>query len=372
MNARIPAEVFAPGEFLKEELEAREWTQRELADILERPARLISELIAGKRAITPETARGLGAAFGTSAEYWMNLESQYQLSKVKIENDHVERKAALYSKFPVREMLKRGWIRSSENLTVLEQRFCEFFGIDNLTAQPTLSHRAKKTHPNLEITPVQLAWLFRVRALATQQKIPKYSREHLVAALEKLATLTLAPEEVRHVPRILAEAGVRLVFVEPINGAKLDGACFWIADDAPVIGMTLRFDRIDNFWFVLRHEIEHVLREDGKNEDIAVIDSDVGDAKEDQQECEIVANNAGKEFCVPKGELDNFIARVQPYFSEQKVLGFALRINVHPGLVVGQLQRSLDRHDFLRKHQVKIRHHLLPSADADGWGSFSE
>jgi HTH-type transcriptional regulator / antitoxin HigA len=372
MNARVPAEVFAPGEFLKEELEAREWTQQELADILERPARLISELIAGKRAITPETARGLSAAFGTSAEYWMNLESQYQLSKVKIENDHVERKAALYSKFPVREMLRRGWIRSSENLTVLEQRFCEFFGIDNLAAQPTLSHHAKKTHPDLNVTPLQLAWLFRVRTLAAQQKINTYSREHLVTALKKLAALKLAPEEVRHVPRIMAEAGIRLVFVEPLNGTKLDGACFWLTDDAPVIGMTLRFDRIDNFWFVLRHEMEHVLREDGKTEGIAVIDSDVGNNQENLQECEALANNAGAEFCVPKDDLDNFIARVQPYFSEQKVLGFSHRINVHPGLVVGQLQRRLDRHDLLRKHQVKIRHHLLPSADADGWGSFSE
>ena len=81
MNSRVPAEVFAPGEYLREELEARGWSQQELADILDRPPRLVNELIAGKRAITPETARGLSDAFGTSAEYWMNLESQYQLSQ---------------------------------------------------------------------------------------------------------------------------------------------------------------------------------------------------------------------------------------------------------------------------------------------------
>jgi HTH-type transcriptional regulator/antitoxin HigA len=71
-------------------------------------------------------------------------------------------------------------------------------------------------------------------------------------------------------------------------------------------------------------------------------------------------------------ELEDFIARVQPYFSEEKILRFAQRIKVHPGLVVGQLQRKLGRHDFLRKHQVKVRAFVLPSADADGWGSFSE
>lgn len=372
MNARMPAEVFPPGEFLREELEAREWSQQELADILDRPPRLISELIAGKRAITPETARGLAEAFGTSAEYWMNLESQYQLSKLKVANNHVARKARLYSKFPVREMLRRGWVRASENIDVLEQRFCEFFDIPNLEAQPALRHNAKKTHPAMDVMPLQLAWLFRVRAMATQQILPDYSKDKLIAAVEKLKALLLAPEETRHVPRIMAEAGVRLAFVEPMPGSKIDGACFWLSDTKPVIGMTLRFDRIDNFWFVLRHEIEHILREDGKIDDKPVVDTDLGDEADGLPECEIHANKAGADFCVPVEQLDNFIARVQPYFSEQKVLLFAQRINVHPGLVVGQLQRKLNRHDFLRKHQVRVRASILPSADVDGWGSFSE
>src|SRR5262245_28749675 len=74
MSERIPAEVFPPGEFIKEELEAREWTQADLAEILGRPPRLVSEIINGKRAISPETAKGLGEAFGTGAQFWMNLE----------------------------------------------------------------------------------------------------------------------------------------------------------------------------------------------------------------------------------------------------------------------------------------------------------
>ena len=372
MNARVPAEVFPPGEFLREELEAREWSQQALADILDRPPRLISELIAGKRAITPETAKGLAEAFGTSPEYWMNLESQYQLSKVKLPNNNVARKGRLYEKFPVREMLRRGWVRASENIDVLEQRFCAFFSIPDMSVEPQLCHSAKKTDARLDASPLQLAWLFRVQAMASQQVVQGYSRAKLLAAVERLKTLTLSPEEVRHVPRILAEAGVRLVIVEPMAGSKMDGACFWLDGNKPVIGMTLRFDRIDNFWFVLRHEIEHVLREDGKAKNHAVIDTDVGEDKADLPECERLANAAGAEFCVASAELESFIARVQPYFSEEKVLRFAQQLGVHPGLVVGQLQRKLGRHDFLRKHQVKVRALVLPSADVDGWGSFSE
>lgn len=372
MSARMPVEVFPPGEFLREELEARGWSQQELADILGRPPRLISELISGKRAVTPETARGLADAFGTSAEFWMNLESQYQLSKVTSVDNQVARKARLYGKFPVRDMLRRRWVHASENIDVLEQRFCEFFNIPTPEAEPVLTHYAKKTHECMDVTPLQLAWLFRVRSMAERQIVPAYSPAKLRLAVERLSTLLLAPEETRHVPQILSEAGVRLVFVEPIAGSKLDGACFWLSDQKPVIGMTLRFDRIDNFWFVLRHEIEHVLQGDGRGEDGPVIDADVGSDDGSISDSERLANSAGAEFCVPSTQLENFIARVQPYFSEQKVLAFAQRIQVHPGLVVGQLQRKLNRHDFLRKHQVKVRSHLLTAADFDGWGSFSD
>ena len=132
MANRTPAEVFPPGDFIAEELEARGWSQIEFADILGRPARLVSKLIAGKRAITPETARGLGAAFGTGPEFWMNLERDYQLSRAVHDDTAVQRRSHLYSKAPVKEMVKRGWILHSDNIDVLEKRVKDFLEIENL------------------------------------------------------------------------------------------------------------------------------------------------------------------------------------------------------------------------------------------------
>jgi HTH-type transcriptional regulator / antitoxin HigA len=88
------AEVFAPGEFIREELEARGWTQSDLARILGRPLAAVNQIIQGKRAITPRTARELAAAFGTSAEMWLNLETAYRLS-LEGEADPKIRKRAL-------------------------------------------------------------------------------------------------------------------------------------------------------------------------------------------------------------------------------------------------------------------------------------
>lgn len=362
------AEVFSPGDFLSEELEARGWTQLELAEIMGRPTTLISGIVKGKKQITPDTAIQLGDAFGTGAELWMNLDSQYQLSKVKIINNSVTRKAKLYGKFPVREMIKRGWIEATDNIEILEQQFMKFFNISDLDAKPELSHAAKKTNVFDDLTPHQLAWLYRAKMLATTQITKKYDQNALKAALPKLNALLSAPEEIRHVAKILMECGVKYVIVEAFSGSKIDGACFWLNNNQPVIALSLRLDRIDNFWFVLRHEIEHVLQGHGKdNGFILDLDSDISNQNTVNDE-EVIANTAAADFCVPKAELDNFYNRIYPLFSEQKVKLFSQRLGIHVGIVVGQLQRRLNRYDYLRAHQVKIRMYATSGALTDGWG----
>ena len=363
------AETFPPGEFLKEELEARNWNQTELAEIIGRPVKLVNELVLGKRAITPETAVQLGEALGTSPELWMNLESQYQLSKVAPSNKVVSRKAKLYEKFPVREMIKRGWIGATDSIDVLEQQFLRYFAIQSLDEGLSIpSHRAKKSSET--VSALQLAWLICARKLAAKVVVPCYRADALRGALPRLHALMSAPEEARHVTRILNESGVRFVVVEALPASKIDGACFWLDGGQPAIAMSARLDRIDNFWFVLRHEIEHVLCEHGKQETM-IFDEDISDQPfDDQVEEERVANAAASDYGVSKAELENYIARVQPYyFTEQKIVNFAARIGVHPGIVVGRLQRRLGEWKYLRPHLVKIRNFVIQAAPHDGWGN---
>jgi len=362
------AEIFPPGEFLREELEARNWSQTELAEIMGRPVRLINEIIAGKKAITPETAIQLGESLGTGAEVWMNLESQYQLSKVRMADNLIARRADLYNRFPVREMTKRGWITASKSIEVLEQQFLEFFDITRLDQPLTFSHAARKTDAEAAPTALQLAWLRRARQVASELVNGAYDEGALRSALPRLSALRTAPEETRHVARVLDECGVRFVIVEPIAGTKIDGACFWLAEDRPVVAMTLRLDRIDNFWFVLRHELEHVLQRHGRDRGY-ILDQEIDSEPSDQiSEEEKVANKEAAQFCVDQAEMSGFVARVAPFFKEERVLQFAQRLNIHPGLVVGQLQRRLRRFDLFRKHQVKVRSFVTSSARTDGWG----
>jgi HTH-type transcriptional regulator/antitoxin HigA len=371
MPTRVPAEVFPPGEFIREELDARGWTQGDLAQIMDRPLRLINELVAGKKQVTPETARGLSRAFGDGDPlYWMNLDAAYRLRQLEPDEDvSVDRRAKLYSKFPVRELMKRKWIEPSKNLDVVEHRVCRFFRIKNVDERPVFAHAAKAVQYD-ERTALQWAWLFRAKELAEGTDSSPYSERKLREALAKLRSLLVAPEEIRQVSRILAEVGVRFVVVEFLPGAKIDGAAFWL-NDTPVIALSIRFDRLDNFWFVLRHEIEHVLNRDGDG--LVTIDVELTEQLQRKNALlpeEIKANTAAAEFLIPKSELDSFITRVRPLYSEQRILLFAKRIGVHPGLVVGQLQfRDEVPYTHFHKHLMKIREIVTQTSVTDGWGT---
>jgi HTH-type transcriptional regulator/antitoxin HigA len=134
--------------------------------------------------------------------------------------------------------------------------------------------------------------------------------------------------------------------------------------------MTLRFDRIDNFWFVLRHELEHVIQKHGQAAvmlDIELEGERAGTGKDIPEE-ERIANEAAAEFCTPQKQLKHFIQVKSPFFAERDIRGFAATYKIHPGIVAGQLQHKTKRYELFRNHLVKIRSVVTPNAMVDGWG----
>ena len=98
-----------PGEFIRDEIEAREWSQRDLAYILGTPEQAVNMIISGKRGISPEMAKALGDAFDVSAEYFANLQKAYEMSNARAPDPGVARRAHLQNIYPIREMIRRGW-----------------------------------------------------------------------------------------------------------------------------------------------------------------------------------------------------------------------------------------------------------------------
>jgi HTH-type transcriptional regulator/antitoxin HigA len=354
-------DVPPPGHFIREEIEARDWTQRDLAYILDMTESDVSSIIRGKRGITADMAKALGKAFDVPPEFFSNLQNAYDLSRARDPSPNVERRARLQSVFPVREMIKRGWLTDAP-APILEAELARFFDVEKVDDVPQLSHAAKKSSYE-NVTPAQLAWLFRVRQLAKEMIVPAYSEKALRKQLLRLRQCMLDPVDTRHVPQIMAECGVRFVIVEALPNSKIDGVCFWLGP-SPVIGMSLRLDRIDNFWFVLRHEIEHVLQKHGRKHEIVDAELEGPNAATEGDHLppeELAANRAASDFCVPKEEMDSFIDRKNPFFSQRDLLGFARVIQVHPGIVAGQLRRRTERWDLFtrfRSLSTSLRHWL--------------
>ncbi|OXE35592.1 MAG: addiction module antidote protein [Phenylobacterium zucineum] len=363
MTNRVPAEVFPPGEFLRDALEDRGWNQTEFSEIIGRPPRVVNEIIAAKRSVTPETAQEFAAALGTSAQYWLNLESAYQLSKVLPADERIARVAALRERFPVRQMIQRGWIAQSNDNTEVAASVLRFFELKTLDDPIVFSHAARARR--VERSELQWAWIFRVKQLAAAFKVPRFSAERLLAAMTDLERLMTEPEEIRHVPKILAECGVRLIVVEPIPGSEIQGVCFWL-EGQPVVGLTLKGDYIDRFWFNLRHELEHVLNGDGQDDPITDEFNESSGGERDP--CEVAADAAAAEFCVPQAQLNNFVARHDPAYSHLNFLGFSRLMRRHPGIVAGQLQRKINRPELFKKYQVRVRPIIAAAALTDGYG----
>lgn len=370
MDNLIPAVVFPPGDYLLEILNDRGWSQVDFAEILGRSTKFVNEIIKAKTSITPTTAKEIAAATETNAMFWLNLETAYRLHHEQEQpSPRIARHAMLRQKYPVREMVLRRWIQNSSDPVVLEGQVKSFFGINDLDEEPRLMHAAKKTGYPEDLGGAQRAWLFRVKQIASAMTVKPYSERALRDALPSLQALLSTAEGIQRVPKTLSDCGIRFVIVEHVPSSKIDGVCFWLGESAnePVIGMSLRLDRIDNFWFVLRHEIEHVLNKDGR--EVAAVDRDTAEATPtDVSQEEQRANVAAAEFCVPPDHMADFVLRHKPIFSEQMVLNFAQRMSVHPGLVVGQIQRRTGDYRLFKKHQVSVRPIIASVAMTDGYG----
>lgn len=372
------SEYKTPGQLIEALLAERGWSQRTLALVIGKGDAAINKIIAGKQSLDADTALLLEEVFAVPASDFLALQHSYDLGVARLSSrpDPARaNRAHLFGGLPISEMAKRGWLGAvnSKNVAEVESALAAFFGVASANEIEILPHAARKTEVNTEPSPAQLAWLYRVRAMASEMIVPRFSQKALDAAIRELKSLLVSAENVRKVPRILADAGIRFVVVETLPAAKIDGVCFWLDDHSPVIGMTLRHDRNDNFWFVLRHELEHVRLGHGKTEMIldAELDGERAGTGPDVPEEERLANDAAANFCIVQTQMQAFIDRKAPLFSERDMIGFARSLGVHPGIVAGQLQHRTGRYERFRQHLAKIRSHILPTSYVDGWGNIA-
>ncbi len=354
----------SPGEFMKSLLEQKNLGYEDLAIITGRSRLSIIDIATGRTKITPETAKILESALNIPANEWLRRDAEYRLSLLNHDTSEVQRRSAIFEAAPVREMQRRGWIPITDDIDQLEAELKVFYETEDLKKTTLFDAVYKRTLTKPELNRAERAWLFRARQLAKVLPAAKFQPEKLDDAVKEMRRVAAYSKEVHRVARILANCGVRFLVIEPLVGTKIDGAAFWLDEQSPVIAVSIRFDNLGSFWFTLFHEISHI-----RHRDALSLDSELDSNNESTDEVEHRANLEAAGALIDPVELNSFISRVRPLYSKDKIVQFANRIKMHPGIIVGQLQKRGEIPYSQHKQLIpKVRDTAIETALTDGYG----
>ncbi|MEI7620752.1 MAG: HigA family addiction module antitoxin [Candidatus Falkowbacteria bacterium] len=342
-----------PGETLSELLDERSMTQAELADRIGRPYKTINEIIKGKTGITPETAIQFERVFGVPANFWLNLENNYQLALIRANFEkNIQTEFEVAKKYPYKEMVRLGWVSVENNMEKIVQGLLDFFGVTSLKniieknifvgVQYRIS--VKKEYSKEAI----IAWLRKGVIDAQKIDTKDFDERRLKDNLVNIRSLILSNSQdfLPKIVKILADCGIALVITKNLRNAPINGATRWISPKKALIQMSIRGKYSDIFWFSLFHEIGHLLLHQKKDVHIDFGEDGINEEQERQ------ADEFAAEFLIPKEKLNNFLIKADRFNYSNSIRLFAREIKVSPGIVIGRLQHdkviSLNQFNGLR------------------------
>ena len=326
-----------PGEVIKEDLEALNWTQEDLSKIVGMSAKAVNEIIKNKTSITFETARLLGKAFGQSPQFWMNLDTAYRLrdQEESLKGRETQMLARIYRYMPVREMINKGWLKNYSKPDGLIEQVKDFWQINDLDFsfmnKPAACFK-KSGAFDLYEKYYALTWLQMAKQSAGFFKTGAYSKSRLKKLADKFTQYTREADGITIFLKELEHAGLTFYILSHLQKTYLDGGAF-VHEGRPIVVYTARHDRLDNFWFTLAHEIAHVLLHlsDGKGEYLDRMDQKRSGRKEEQADAFALKMIKGQEII-------DYCAPFKQYISVARVRQCALAMQVGEALVVGVLQ----------------------------------
>lgn len=310
--------------------------QKDLAEIIGSKSRA-SEVLTRKRPLTIEMIRAIHEKLRVPAEILIGHPKQENTETSEID----------WKKFPVKEMQKRGWLDAemAEGKTG-EQLIRSFFARTSAQSAPVLLRKTLNGVNKPETQYAIYAWVARVLVRARDLKKPevRYVQGSITDEfLRQLAKLSRSDDGPLLAREFLAMKGVILVIEQHLTKTKLDGAAMLDQDGTPIIGLTLRYDRTDYFWFTLMHELIHVQRHLGRQTS-AFIDED-DSADEDERELE--ANILAAEAFIPR----QIWKSSEAYRTKRSdaVVKLANTLMIHPSIIAGRIQRESGKYTILKE-----------------------
>lgn len=327
-----------PGEYLVEELEAREMTQKELAGRMGRPYQVISEIANAKKTITPDTAIQLGTVLGQDPQYWLNLENTYQLVLAKRrEQERVRNNQAWLNYYPIVAMTERGWIESSRSNLSEVASLMQFLGA--VDAEPArYIENAGVELPVGELEEYSIgalgAWLRKGELEAESAEAAVFDSETFERSLDEIRLMMDYPPAV-FLPMLThacASAGVVFRLIETFVEAPIESAARWLSGQRALIQLSADEQAADSFWLSFFRAASHLL---SNPRDRKVLVNGIGaDFARPEIECE--ADALAWTYVIPDEKWQSFCALGQ--FGSEDIWNFAVSIDASPFMVVSRLE----------------------------------
>lgn len=324
-----PDWVSPPGETISDFLHARGLSTQDLAQEIDSSLEKVEELLHGDYAINTELAKKLNNTLGGSANFWLSREKQFRANQERL-SDH----EAWVNSFPLREMAKFGWTPDTKNFQERINVCLKYFDVPTIAdwfRNYEGNHRipAFRTSPTFSSDEIAtLVWLRKGEIESSKIECNEWNQEAFVDSLPSIRKLTREKRPEIFIPRLrelCSNSGVSLVVAQCPKECKASGATKLLSSKKAMIMMSGRYLSDDHFWFTFFHEAGHLVLH---KEFIENCEESCG-----EQESE--ANQFAFDTLIPKDSQDELFSL---QVDTRKVMRFARKIGVSPGIIVGQLQ----------------------------------
>ena len=340
-NQYRPTSVTPPGATLADLIEERGIKQAELATRMGVTPKFINELVAGKASITPATALAMERALDVSAEFWLAREARYQEYLARADaRSQLATQVGWLDEIPLKDMRSFGWVRDCSSKTDYVQECLQYFGVASVEAwraqyvDRTLAFAAYRMSKSSSLAQGAIAaWLRRGEIQAAQINCGDFDRTQLLRVIDAARPLTCEHDPNTFIPKLVAlfsQIGIAVVFVRAPKGCPVSGAVRWVSAKKALIQLSFRYMRNDSLWFTFFHECGHIYLHGRK---IMFLEENGMIANAEEEE----ANTFAADKLIPPQDWAAFCDGV---YTESIIKSFASNVGIHPGIVLGRLQKE--------------------------------
>jgi HTH-type transcriptional regulator/antitoxin HigA len=334
----LPRVTVDPVDAIQFRMEQQGLRQKDLVPFIGSKSK-VSEVLGRKRPLTLAMIRALHEGLGIPAEALLGQRDPGLL----------EAPAFDWKDFPIAEIARRGWIAATarELKSKAEELIREFLApLGKPETVLAMYRQTGHVRSRRHVDPYALtAWTARIVGCAQQVTTPVPYRPGSITleVMREIAGLSWWDQGPRLAQEFLAKRlGIPMIVEQHLPGTHLDGAAV-LGPTGPVIGLTVRHDRLDNFWFCLMHELVHVARHFTEEARRFYDDLDESDAAQDTREEE--ADQVAGEALIPEDAWMNSAAR--SLHSADAVIELATRLQIHPAIVAGRVRHESRRYRVL-------------------------